>query len=299
MRERSISFGAGGGLHGILAEPSAARPGAPAIVLSNVGMHTRIGPNRMWVLLARELAAEGYLVLRFDLSGFGESEIRAVTLSDVDRAAEEQRMAVEFLVERRGAPGVVLVGFCSGVDGVHVAAVADPRVAGVFYLDGYAYPTPKFYLLRWTARLLRPSLWRSFVVRRVARLRQIFRGEPKHAPPVFDRTYPAPERLASDLRGLVARGVKLLLVWSEGREHEFNHADQFFGMLHTADLRAKVEVRILDRCDHLFSSDSQRSRLFGLFRGWLDAHFAPAPSGGPARAGGGSPPAAAPPEVAG
>ena len=299
MRERSVTFGTGGALCGILAEPSAFRPGAPAVVLSNVGMHTRIGPNRMWVLLARELAAQGYLVLRFDLSGFGESEIRAVTLSDVDRAAEEQRMAVAFLVERLGAAAVVLVGFCSGVDGVHVASLADPRVAGVFYLDGYAYPTSKFYQLRWRARLLRPSLWRSFVVRRVTRLRELFRGEPKHAPPIFDRTYPPPARLASDLRGLVTRGVKLLLVWSEGRAHEFNHADQFFSMLEAEDLRGKVDVRILDRCDHLFSSESQRSLLFGLFRRWLDVHFAPAPSGKPARAPAGPPAKAEPSGVAG
>ena len=275
MRERVVRFGPGECLCGVLAEPDPARVrrGAPVVVLSNVGMHTRAGPNRMWVLLARELAGDGWSVLRFDHSGLGDSAARGGALSDLERAGVEQREAVRFLVERHAATGAVLVGFCSGVDGVHLATVAEPRVVGVFYLDGYAYPTPGFHLRRRTLRLLKPGVWRNFAQRRIDLVQALLARRPPLPPPVYDRTYPPPAALARDLRAVLDRGVRLLFAWSEGREHEFNHPGQFYDMLAAPDLRGRVEVACLVDCDHLFSSAAARAKLFALFKAWLLAQF--------------------------
>jgi hypothetical protein len=277
LRERMVQFGPQGILAGVLTEPAPAnrRQGAPAVVLSNVGMHSRIGPYRMWVELAGRLAAEGWVVLRFDLSGWGDSETRPEALGDIERAAREQREAIDFLAGR-GATSAVLVGLCSGVDGVHAASVADPRVAGVVHLDGYAYPTAGLYLRRWTLRLLRPRVWRSFLRRRWQYLRDMVLRPPAPAEAVFDRTYPPYEALAADYRALVARGARLQMVWSGSGEREFNHVGQFFTMLRAPDLRGRVDVSYIARADHLFSVRADRAALFGLLAGWLDRSF---PSG--------------------
>ena len=88
MRERAIQFGSHRGLVGIVTTPDAT-PDAPrptrAIVMANVGLHHRVGPYRLYVDLARRLAARGFAALRFDLSGLGDSAARPGTMSDIER----------------------------------------------------------------------------------------------------------------------------------------------------------------------------------------------------------------------
>jgi alpha-beta hydrolase superfamily lysophospholipase len=281
VRERTVTIGPGE-LAGVLAEPDPGvrLAGVPAIVLSNVGMHSRIGPFRVWVGLSRRLARLGWTVLRFDHSGFGDSGVRSGALNDVARAAQEQREAIDFLAAR-GLADAVLVGFCSGVDGVHVASVSDPRVVGVVHLDGYAYPSPSFWLRRWSIRLLRTRTWRRALWRRRQRLLTLLgrlKG-PAAKPPVFDRTYPPAPQVARDFRALAERGTRLLMVWTGGRESEFNHADQFFEMLGAPDLRGRVEVEYWERFDHVFSVVADREALFERLETWLTRAFPPAAGG--------------------
>src|SRR3990167_2383794 len=77
IRETPLWFGPAGSLFGILAEPpggdeGAAARGRTAILFLNVGHNYRIGPNRLYVHMARSLAACGFRALRFALSGVGD-----------------------------------------------------------------------------------------------------------------------------------------------------------------------------------------------------------------------------------
>ena len=58
-----------GHLRGIVTRPAAGPPPHPLLILLNAGAVRRIGPNRLYVALARRVAAGGALVLRVDLSG--------------------------------------------------------------------------------------------------------------------------------------------------------------------------------------------------------------------------------------
>jgi alpha/beta superfamily hydrolase len=74
MKETAIRFGKFDTLIGVITEPDTpAQDNRPIIILSNAGLIHRIGPNRIYVKLARLLAEDGYCVLRFDLSGVGDS----------------------------------------------------------------------------------------------------------------------------------------------------------------------------------------------------------------------------------
>ena len=48
----------------------------PKILFLSSGNESHIGPNRLWVDLARRLAGRGFSCLRFDLSGIGDSPVR-------------------------------------------------------------------------------------------------------------------------------------------------------------------------------------------------------------------------------
>ena len=75
MTERIVRFGPEDGLLGILTEP-VSPPRGPAILFLNAGVLHHVGPFGWYVSLARRLAELGFLSLRFDLSGIGDSPLR-------------------------------------------------------------------------------------------------------------------------------------------------------------------------------------------------------------------------------
>jgi len=72
IEERMVRFGADHRLFGVLTRTSTSAD-RPVVVIFNAGAVHRVGPNRVSVTLARELAAAGLAVLRFDLEGIGDS----------------------------------------------------------------------------------------------------------------------------------------------------------------------------------------------------------------------------------
>ena len=135
--EEVVLFGSASTLVGIVTAPpidatDAARPG---VILLNAGLLHRIGPNRLHVELARRLAAMGLVVLRFDFSGVGDSDVRGDDLPFWETTIQETREAMTFLGKSRGPQRFVLMGLCSGAVGSFRTARVDSRVAGAVLLD--------------------------------------------------------------------------------------------------------------------------------------------------------------------
>lgn len=127
---------------GILTRPCTEEPRAQsAILLLNVGANSHVGPNRMWVTLARNLAALGFSVLRLDTEGLGDSARGpAPARQQLYRAAAvaEVRAALSFLEARTGASQFTLIGLCSGAYTASVTAFEDPRVSGQVLINSQA-----------------------------------------------------------------------------------------------------------------------------------------------------------------
>lgn len=274
MTERVFMFGSHGGLVGVLTEPKDAlrRMHYPTVVFSNIGLNHRVGPNRLYVELARKLAAAGFSSLRFDLSGFGDSEPRRDGPADRERATLDTREALDFL-ERHGASRFVLVGLCSGVDSAHSTALADDRVTGAIFIEGYAYRNTGFWLRYLTTRNLQLARWTRFL--RVRGRRLI--GRPPLAdlddlPDVFERTYPPRRKFAADLEQLDRRGVKMLLVYTVNADGRYNYLSQFHD---TFGYRDRIAVEFYRRADHVFSTGAHREMLFSRLVEWLEQSFPP------------------------
>jgi alpha-beta hydrolase superfamily lysophospholipase len=114
-------------LFGITTEVEGVAHG-PTIVLVNEGNTHHIGQARIWVDLARRLATAGLRVLRFDLSGNGDSGIRPGQKAHVVRAPEavDDVMAASLAMSPDDPKDVVLVGFCSGAYEVMEQALRAP-----------------------------------------------------------------------------------------------------------------------------------------------------------------------------
>jgi pimeloyl-ACP methyl ester carboxylesterase len=282
VKERAVTFGSTGGLVGVLAEPEGATAAAaPTVLLFNIGLNHRVGPGRLNVDLARALAAAGYRSLRFDLSGLGDSEARADGSSDAERAILDLREAMDFLQKRCGSATFVPVGLCSGTDGAHGVALADERVRGAVFIDGYAYPTFG-YGLRHALEKARYATsgfrWSRMVKRRLRRVLGLAHDEDREtgAPmTIFERTYPPRSDFRAALDALVARGVSLLFVYTADAWF-FNHASQFAPMVGWSELPPGVIVERWAEADHSFSTVAPRRRLVARLVAWMEEAF-PAP----------------------
>lgn len=97
------------------------------ILMINSGAVHHIGPNRLWVRLARRWAARGDTVLRLDLSGIGDSLPRPSARANVVYSAEatmDINAALHYMQNQLGVSECHLVGLCSGAYHAFKAGVA-------------------------------------------------------------------------------------------------------------------------------------------------------------------------------
>ena len=116
VEEVLCHFGDRGQLFGVLSRTDQ-RPTRPAIVLFNGGAVHHVGPNRLYVTLARSLAAMGFACLRFDLEGIGDSVLRRPGRENHPypaHATADAKAALSYLRERFGYRRFIAVGLCSG-----------------------------------------------------------------------------------------------------------------------------------------------------------------------------------------
>lgn len=263
--ERPVRLGPTGGIAGMLCEPAPA-PGSaettqrPVFLLWNVGLNHRVGPYRIYVDLARALAAEGFGSIRFDLSGLGDSEAaRGGAQSDSERAVLDVQAALDGAEQNLGSRRAVLVGFCSSVDSAHHATLADDRVVGLVNIEGYSFPS-QGQGQRYALRFLDVNRWARWAYHQRKKREQRATVAEQPSGPVFQREYPTAARLASEYRALTARGVRLLCAYVRG-DSDYEYRDQLFDALGAPDLRTHVEVEFYPQADHIFSRVTDRKIL--------------------------------------
>lgn len=126
INEQPCHFGRGERLFGILSyreQPATGRSAAeqpvarPAVVLSNAGSVHHVGPNRIYVELARSLSALGYTCLRMDLEGLGDSIASGDARENhpyPETAVRDTEAALGYLSAAHGCRRFIVVGLCSG-----------------------------------------------------------------------------------------------------------------------------------------------------------------------------------------
>jgi dienelactone hydrolase len=139
-----------GELFGVLAEPMERSHDGLCAVILNAGATRRIGPNRMWVEVARRWAARGVATLRLDVEGIGDADGDGSRLTELAElyvpALVDQTLAALDELERQGvAHRFLCVGLCSGAYWSFHAALRDERVAAALMLNPQA--------LSWSASL--------------------------------------------------------------------------------------------------------------------------------------------------
>jgi len=287
MRERALLIGEGQNLVSVLCEPEPAKKiaGAPAVLLWNVGIHHRVGPYRIFTDLARRLAAEGFTSIRFDVAGQGDSAPRRGVVEGNAHVADVKE-AMAFLERKMGFESFVPAAFCSGVDACHLLSVADERVAGVIYIEPYAWRTPGFWM-RYPLRFLDAQRWKRRLSNKQAAgdakgeevamdplAQEAAQKSDAAAGIVFSRGQPDPLVFGKEVAAIAARGARMLFLYFGG-DTDVNHAGQLWEMIGQSPgaLGGKVEVVFDGEADHILYRPADRARALDAMVAWTRKYF--------------------------
>jgi alpha-beta hydrolase superfamily lysophospholipase len=138
LTERPIFLPSPAVVFGIVTEPAPGEKPRGAVILVNAGADYHIGPSGIYVELARHWARHGYIVLRMDLAGLGDSgTLSGQADNEVfpPEALSDIRAAVDHLRTRYGIQDVALGGLCSGAYHALRAAVASISVNPILMIN--------------------------------------------------------------------------------------------------------------------------------------------------------------------
>ena len=287
IREQALLLGQRKSLVAIIAqEPTASRAAAdrPVIVILNSGIIHRVGPNRMFVRLARQLADAGHVVVRFDLSGIGDSEPRTDELEPLDAALADIREVLDSLEAARQVRRFVLVGLCSGADHSIIYGGQDPRVVGRVLIDPSIPRTRGYYVRHYRGRVLRWRSWLNFASGRHPFWKALGRSIALASPKSPDGEEEFPEALpdlqdsqvrtflANVYARAVAAGVDIMAVFTGGREDRHNGAKQLLEAFPQVAFGSRLRLEFMGSADHTFTSQDDRCSLLTLISSWIGEH---------------------------
>jgi len=283
MIERVYRFGKDGCLVGVLTEPEVEvyKEGTPIVLLMPAGRIHRVGPHRLNVTLARQLASLGFMSFRFDLGGIGDSETPRDSKPSEERAVDEIREAMNFLSRNKGVGQFVPVGLCSGADDAFRVAIVDPRIVAAVLIDGYAYRTWGFYARHYLRRsrhygqcLLNLSKWQVLFKRVYSKVSASNHGSTVEGEADF-RILPQKKTVIVELKKMIERDVNLLFIYTIGLPDYYNYQDQFYDMFGSIDFRGKVQYQYFGEANHIFTLASDRNRLIQSICAWMQARYLP------------------------
>jgi pimeloyl-ACP methyl ester carboxylesterase len=275
LSEQAVLFGSRASLVGIFTRPAVPPAAAlPTLLVLNTGIIHRVGHHRMYVTLSRRLAAAGYPVLRFDLSGIGDSDPRRDNLSPLDSAMADIGEALDWLEQTSQARRIVLMGLCSGADHAVLYGHTDDRIEGLILLDPSIPPTLRHYLHFVAPRLIRLHSWIDVMTGRSRTFRmwinQALRAVLPGRSPLHPTGLTLVQRgaLERHYQSSVDKGIRMLAVFTEERTRQ-TYREQMIEALPNVRFGDRLELQFLAGSDHTFILEADRRRLMALILRWL------------------------------
>jgi pimeloyl-ACP methyl ester carboxylesterase len=273
--EAPYQFGPTQSLVGILTRPAEGVPvQRTAVLLYNAGVIPRFGPHRLNVKMARALAQVGHVVLRFDLSGVGDSPHQGKDGDFRTQAVRDLKTAMDHVTANTGVQRFVLIGICSGAVNAYWTSQADERVVGILMMDGFWYLTP---MAKWVRRWkrFRASPWSAIPA---AAWRSFFGGGGKRARQKADSSMftadaitanPPKADFALAMRSLVNRRVSVFLVYSGSVIDYYSYDAQFRHAFADEPWVGQVRCELHPEIDHTVTSQASQRSLIDLVLRWM------------------------------
>lgn len=303
MREETCLFSSS--LIGILTHPddtTEADGGLPAVILLNAGLIHHVGPNRVYTRLARHLSGLGFRVLRFDLSGIGDSAPRQDNLSFEQGAISDAKQAMDYLSRLHGARQFILMGHCAGAIHAFRAANHDSRVTAAVVINPQSMEqdwndydrkrkVANYYQNYYGKEaLLDSSRWKKLLTGQadyVSILKNVFinilwnkisnrlfRARVKTAPQQPEvGINPMVAEVLDDLRDLAHKPTTLFFVHSQESTGLERLQVLLAGDLQVLRDAPNFQMQIIPQADHTFTLLSMQNSLIDVIQGWVQEKF--------------------------
>jgi uncharacterized protein len=288
-REETVAFLSTGpdSVCTIITQPTVRANGVGVVLLHGGGWQNSVAANRMWVRLARRLAADGFTVARFDFHGVGDStgvveEFRLDQPFTADLGAVCRRLHAD------GINRFALVGTCLGSrtalafaaehDAVEAVVLTMPPVRDLRRGDDKvqyaAHIKVRSYVragLRWHVwNRLRDPKWRDMYRRALVAKSKQLTGR---ATPADDPTASFSTRMHFELATLADRGVPMLLIYGDHDMH-FREFEQYAAAPLAPLLQGSpgsIELRTMnaDHELHGFPSLDSQAAMIDQVPSWL------------------------------
>lgn len=246
-----------------------------AVLMLNAGAVHHIGPNRLYVALARRLAAQGVASVSLDIAGIGDSRAATADRENIvypPSAVEDVQRAIAVLQQEYQE--VSVLGLCAGGYHGFKAAVAGAAVQRAviinpltyFWSDGMSLDAPEATVVgqakEYQASMLSLEKWRKVlrgevnlphVARIVARRLQL---RAQHAGRDVVRRVGVRwgDDLGYEITAAGKRGVALHFVFAKGEPGLAMLHEQGGRVVRQALHAGAVTVDVIDGADHTFTA---------------------------------------------
>lgn len=276
-------------LFGILSTPAAETSNGKALVLLNAGGNHHIGNGALYVQLARTLAGDGWSVLRYDVSGIGDSDAhegRPPGEVYTPFAVEDFATAVAALTRELQPRRIEAAGLCSGAYHAYRGAAADVPVDAITVVnpltfdwrEGMSLAYPAFQVAQageqYKASALSAEKWRKLLrgdVNVAAAGAIVMRSVLASANTrvrTLRRSLGVPEQgdIAVRLKRIDERGIRVRFVFSRGDPGELLLREGSGGTLGQLERKGALTIAHLEDCDHALSRAWMRDEFTRWFR---------------------------------
>ena len=283
LTERPVFFGSETELFGVVTEPRQGEIRRRGVILLNAGADYHVGANGMHVSFARDWARHGYVVLRMDLAGLGESGTRPGQADNEvfpPAVLDDIRAAIAFLRSRYAAADITLFGLCSGAYHALRAAAAGIAVNRILMVNPQNYFWKEGTTLNdlqlaevvhnpglYRRQIFSAAAWKRMLTGQVDtwRIAKIYFYRPllgleSKARDIARRLHiRLPNDLGSELEEIYRRGVRIVFVFALG-EPGIELLKIKAGSS-VKRLGESCRIHFIDGGDHIFSQSGPRAIL--------------------------------------
>jgi alpha-beta hydrolase superfamily lysophospholipase len=295
-------------LFGIMTEPGERPTSLPWIVMLNAGAAYRIGPGRIHVAMARQLAALGYPCLRLDINGIGDS-VAADPEKENDTytatAFRDVSLVCDYLHAQQPSRPIVLLGLCSGAYVAFQSAAQLPHSTIIesilinplvfYWKEGMTInDTNTDQLVAWREYWNAIFKWSQWKMLLTGRTRMGFAGSIKrfagHVMPRFlssgrpapqqekstppsGYAHPARKDLPGDLSRIAAAERTLAMFVSDNDPGHFLLMYQARRKATQLMKEGRLQCRFIHQADHTFSTAQARQTFYQSLTDYLHYRF--------------------------
>lgn len=276
VREEGVFVDAARHVFGVATSPATSPPSGRGFLLLNAGAIHHVGPNRLYVALARRWAGAGHLVLRMDIAGIGDSPTRAGRRSNVVYSLDAMgdiAEAVRWMRRERGVRDLVAIGLCSGAYHAMRSALAGHDVDGFIGINPLTFFHPVDDPAAFPShRVAREADRYQHAARDLEKWKKLLRGEvhvrvaaetvARHAAGRVKRRvrdlsrrlhFPWKDDIGAELARLAKRGIRQAFVFSSGDPGEELLLDQGGSAVVALEKSGALAIHRIDGPDHTFT----------------------------------------------